>query len=271
MMPNELNQSAVRADFSRAAASYDGAAVLQAEVQARLLERLELTALEPERILDLGTGTGRALKPLSERYPRARTVGLDFALPMLARARKRRHRLRRFECVAARAEALPFSHDSFDLVFSNMMLQWCMTPEQTLGDIQRMLRGRSLFLFSTLGPDTLRELRAAWAEVDDYTHVNEFADMHNIGDALVHAGFVEPTMDVEYITLTYENIREVMRDLKRIGANNATAGRARGLTGRGRLAAMEQAYERFRRDGRLPATYEVVYGAAWAPVRLPRR
>src|SRR5690625_5205567 len=149
-----LNQSLVRAHFEGAAADYEGSAVLQAEVQSRLLERLELTTRSPWRILDLGTGTGRALKPLAEHYPEARVIGADFALPMLALARRRRRRLRRFECVAARAEALPFAPNSFDLVFSNFMLQWSGDPEQTLADMQTILAGRSLLLFTTLGPDT---------------------------------------------------------------------------------------------------------------------
>jgi malonyl-CoA O-methyltransferase len=267
---HQLNQAIVRSHFGRAAAHYDGSAVLQAEVQSRLLERLELTALSPERILDIGTGTGRALKPLAERYPEARVIGADFALPMLARARHRRRRLRRFECVATWAEALPFAPNSFDLVFSNFMLQWS-DPEKTLADLQTILAGRSLLLFTTLGPDTLRELRAAWAEADEQPRVNDFTDMHDIGDALVRAGFVEPTMDVEYLTLTYENVEGLMRDLKTTGATNAMEDRPRSLAGKGKWAAMKQAYEYFRAEGRLPATFEVVYGTAWTPVRLPRR
>jgi malonyl-CoA O-methyltransferase len=261
----------VRARFERAAAGYERAAVLQAEVQARLLERLELTTLQPRRVLDLGTGTGRALQPLAARYPAAEVLGADMACDMLARAHRRRRRLRRFRCVAARAEALAFADSSFDLVFSNLMLQWCGEPDAAFAEARRVLRDRSLLLFTTFGPDTLKELRAAWGAVDDRTHVSEFIDMHDLGDALVRAGFAEPVMDVEYLTLTYENPRELMRDLKTIGATNATASRARGLTGPRRLAAVQQAYEQFRSDGRLPATYEVVYGTAWTPVTLPRR
>ncbi|MGH8161658.1 MAG: malonyl-ACP O-methyltransferase BioC [Gammaproteobacteria bacterium] len=267
----ELDRALVRARFARAAANYERAAALQAEVQARLLERLELTTLEPRRILDLGTGTGRALKPLAEKYPASEVLGADLALPMLARARRHRFHWRRFRAAAARAEALPFAARSFDLVFSNLMLQWCPQPDAVFVEARRVLGDRALLLFTSFGPDTLNELRAAWAEVDDRTHVNLFIDMHDLGDALMRAGFTEPVMDVEYVTLTYDNLRELMRDLKTIGATNATAGRARGLTGRGRLAALERAYERFRRDGRLPATYEVVYGTAWTPVTLPRR
>lgn len=267
----ELNRRVVQAHFERAAAGYERAAVLQAEVQARLLERLELTTITPHRILDLGTGTGRALKPIAAHYPKAQVVAADFALPMLGRARRRRFRWRRFRCTAARAERLPFADASFDLVFSNLMLQWCGEPDRVFSEIHCVLGGRALLLFTTFGPDTLKELRAAWAEADEHTHVSHFIDMHDLGDALVRAGFVEPVMDVEYLTLTYADVRELMRDLKTIGAGNAMTGRARGLTGARRLAAVERAYETFRTDGRLPATYEVVYGTAWTPVRLPRR
>ncbi|MDN5864785.1 MAG: malonyl-ACP O-methyltransferase BioC [Gammaproteobacteria bacterium] len=268
---SELELERVNENFARAAATYDHAAVLHAEVQARLLERLELTSLQPRRILDLGTGTGRALRPLAERYPQAEVIAVDRVLPMIARARRRRWRLRRFGCAAARAEALPFAAQSADLVFSNLMLHWSPAPEQAFTEIERMLRSRSLFLFTAFGPDTLRELRAAWSAVDGFTHVHSFEDMHNIGDALVHAGFVEPVMDMECITLSYTQVRDLTRDLKQTGMGNVAAGRTRALTGTRRWEAMERAYERFRVEDRLPATYEVVYGTAWTRVRLPRR
>lgn len=271
MAADELDQALVRANFARAAATFDEAAVLQAEVQARLLERLELTSLEPRRIIDLGSGTGRALRPLAERYPDAEVIGVDPVLAMLRRARHRRRRLRRFRCAAARAAALPFASASVDLVFSNLALHWAAPLADTLREVERVLRGRSLYLFTTFGLDTLGELRAAWAQADDFTHVHAFEDMHNIGDALIDAGFVEPVMDVEYITLRYTKVADLTRDLKGTGTLNATCGRPHGLTGRRRWATMESAYETFRDDGRLPATFEVVYGTAWSRVRLPRR
>lgn len=271
MDPAELDRRAVRAAFERAAADYDGAAQLQAEIETRLLERLELTDIAPARILDLGTGTGRALRPLARSYRSARLVAADFAMAMLAHARRRRPWFRGVDYVCAAAGQLPFAPASFDLVFSNLTLQWCPRPLEVYGELRRVLAERSLLLFSTFGPDTLRELRAAWAEVDGYNHVNRFLDMHDIGDALVRAGFAEPVVDVEHLTVTYADVRELMRDLKSIGAHNVSAGRPRGLTGPRRLAAVAAAYERFRGDGRLPATYEVVYGTAWTPIALPRR
>jgi malonyl-CoA O-methyltransferase len=259
-----LDRRQVRKAFDRAARGYDAAAVLQHEVGARLLERLELTTLVPARVLDLGCGTGRATPELMRRYRDAQTVAADFA-PAMLREVRRRFWLRRPGLVCADAASLPFDAASFDLVFCNLMLQWCDDLDACLNELRRITGVQGLLLFSTLGPDTLKELRAAWQEVDGATHVNGFVDMHDIGDALIRAGFVEPVMDVEHITLTYEDVFGLMRDLKRIGAHNVTAGRARNLTGRERLRKLSAAYERVRRDGKLPATYEVVYGTAWVP------
>ncbi|HKZ73052.1 MAG TPA: methyltransferase domain-containing protein, partial [Steroidobacteraceae bacterium] len=165
--------------------------------------------------------------------------------------------------VCADALRLPFGPESVDLVFSSLMLQWCDEPHAVFAEVRRVLRPGGFFAFSTFGPDTLREMRAAWSAADGFTHVNRFIDMHDVGDALVRGGFTEPVMDVERICVTYQDVFALMRDLKAIGAHNVTAGRARGLTGRARIARMTAAYEQWRRDGRLPATYEVIYGAAW--------
>jgi malonyl-CoA O-methyltransferase len=184
---------------------------------------------------------------------------------MLAQARRQRPLLRRLDAVCADAAAIPLADASVDLVFSNLMLQWCNEPDAVFREFRRVLRPGGLLLFATFGPDTLRELRAAWSAADGHTHVSRFIDMHDLGDALVRAGLGEPVMDMEHLTLTYADLRSLMRDLKTMGASNATAGRNRGLTGRQRLAAAEAHYETLRRDGRLPATWEVVYGHAWAP------
>jgi malonyl-CoA O-methyltransferase len=171
--------------------------------------------------------------------------------------------LRRFERVCADAQRLPLAEASVDLIYSNLMLQWCNDLDALFAEFSRVLKPGGLLTFSTFGPDTLKELRVAWSSVDSHTHVHRFIDMHDIGDALVRAGLSEPVLDVETFTLTYETTLALMGDLKAIGAHNAAAGRAPGLTGRGRLIAMSAAYERFRTSGRLPATYEVVYGQAW--------
>ncbi|HET7370430.1 MAG TPA: malonyl-ACP O-methyltransferase BioC [Gammaproteobacteria bacterium] len=255
----QLDRRAVRRSFDRAAASYDDVAVLQREVQSRLLERLDLINFTPAAILDAGAGTGNGVRALTGRYPESAVMALDVAERMLAAIPGDQPR------VCGDIEALPFPDQRFDLVWSNLAVQWLSDPDRGFNELRRVLNEYGLLLFSTFGPETLTELRAAWAEVDDFNHVNQFIDMHDLGDALVRAGFAEPVMDVEHLTLTYEDIGGLLRDLKGLGAHNVTAGRPRGLTGRATLNELKQAYERWRSDGRLPATWEVVYGIAWAP------
>ena len=264
-----LDRSQVRRSFERAARDYDAAAVLQHQVGERLLERLELTTVAPVRVLDVGCGTGRPTRALVQRYRGAQVLGVDIAPGMLRMAQRRQPWFRPARFVCADAAALPFPAESVDILYASLVLQWCEDLDATFLEWRRLLKPHGLLLFSTLGPDTLKELRAAWSAVDGFNHVNKFLDMHDVGDALIRAGFVEPVMDVEHLTLTYECAPDLMRDLKRIGAHNVTAGRRHGLTGSGRLAAFSLAYERFRREGRLPATYEVVYGTAWAPKFMP--
>ena len=266
-----LEQGAVRRSFGRAAAAYDASAKLQQRVRGELLERLDLVRIQPSAVLDLGTGTAHAALALKRRYPKGLVVGLDLAESMLREAGRRQTLLRRFCRVCADAASLPFRSESFDLVFSNLMLQWCDDPDRVLAECRRVLRPGGLLSFASLGPDTLYELRRAWSAADDRVHVSRFIDMHDLGDALLRAGLAEPVMDVERHVLAYAEVRDLMLDLKAIGAHNATAGRSRGLTGKGALARMVAAYEDFRNDGRLPATYEVVYGHAWAPVTGSRR
>lgn len=267
--PFELDAADVRRSFDRAARSYDANAPLQREVRERLLEKLDLVTLAPRAILDAGCGTGGALKPLAKRFAKAELVALDIAPAMLREARRQKPWFRRLRTVEGNLARMPLEADSVDLVFSNLALQWVTEPDAAFREFRRVLRGGGLLTFSTFGPDTLKELRAAWSAVDGYTHVNRFLDLHDIGDALVRAGFSEVVMDVEHCTLTYAAARDLLRDLKAIGAHNVNAGRAHGLTGRKRFAAFEHAYETFRADGRLPATYEVVYGTAWLP-ELPK-
>jgi malonyl-CoA O-methyltransferase len=257
----------VRRAFDRAAATYDDAAVLQHEVCARLLEHLDPIVLAPRRVIDLGCGTGHAFNALAQRYRGALLVGIDIAPAMLSRARQRmpwwqRALGRRTSLVCADAERLPVLAASVDLVFSNLALQWC-APDRVFSEVARTLVPEGLFLFSTFGPDTLRELRSAFAKADGLPHVNTFVDMHDLGDALVNSGFADPVMEMETVTLEYDTVEAVARDLKAIGAVNSLPARARGLQGRSRWKRMSTAYESFRREGQLPATYEVVYGHAW--------
>jgi malonyl-CoA O-methyltransferase len=260
-----LDLAAARTSFDRAAVNYDAHAVLQHEVGQRLLDRLEYLRREPARILDLGCGTGIASHALKTRYPGAMVAGVDWSRGMLRRFSDRPFEDERPLPVCGDMQALPLAPRSFDIVFSNLAMQWSPDPRVTFAEVRRILRPGGMFLFTTFGPDTLCELRAAWARVDASPHVNEFTDMHNIGDMMGAAGFMEPVMDMQMLTLEYRDVMSLMRELKAIGAHNVAASRCSGLTGKGRLQQMLAAYEQFRRCGRYPASYEVVYGAAFGP------
>jgi len=265
-----IDKHRARRAFERAAPGYDAAALLQREIADRLLERLDYVRLEPRRVLDLGAGTGYAVDALHRRYRQARVIALDFAHPMLLQARRRGSWLRRPLCLCADAERLPLVDGAVDLIVSNATFQWCNDLGATFTECLRVLSPGGLLMFTTFGPDTLRELRAAWSSVDGHSHVSPFTDMHDVGDALVRSRFADPVMDTERITITYERVRDLMQDLQGVGARNATERRPRGLTGPRRLAAVQAAYEIHRRaDGSLPASYEVVYGHAWAPLQKP--
>jgi malonyl-CoA O-methyltransferase len=266
--PAELDHRAVRDSFDRASAEYEASAVLQARVNDELLERLDFFKLDPAVVLDLGAGTGRGSQALARRFPRAQVVAMDVALGMLRVAQRRLAADARFERVCGDAFRLPLKEASVDLVFSNLMLQWCDDLGRALAEVRRVLKPGALFAFTTFGPDTLAELRAAWAAADDtHSHVNTFLDVHDVGSAVMRAGLSEPVLDVERRLLTYVDPLAVMRDLKTIGAHNVTSTRARGLTGRARFRRMTEVYETMRDEGRIPATYEVIYGAAWGAVK----
>ena len=265
----QLDKAGVRAAFDRASATYEAAAVLQSRVADELLGRLEPFDFRPRVVIDLGAGTGRAAAALKRRYRRSLVIALDLAPGMLRQAARHQSLFRRIERVCADAAHLPIESASVDIVFSNLMLQWCDPLDEVFAEVRRVLKPQGFFTFTTFGPDTLKELRAAWAEADTHNHVNRFLDMHDVGDALVRAGLLEPVLDVDRTQLTYIDGMALMRDLKCIGARNATAGRPRALVGRVRLQRVLAAYESFRKDGRLPATYEIVYGAAWGSAGRP--
>lgn len=273
-----MDKRAIRAAFERAAPHYDQAASLQQEVARRLDERLEVMKIAPALILDAGCGTGFGLPLLRARYPQARLIALDLALVMLQQTRtrhrpgggwrawlsRRRSNPHAPALVCGDIERLPLARDSVDLVWSNLTLQWVGDLSATLREAHRVIRPGGLLAFTTFGPDTLKELRQAFAGVDGYTHVNRFIDMHDIGDMLVYAGFAHPVMEMEFITLTYADLKSLLRELKAIGADTVLEGRRMGLMGRRQWQRFADNYERLRRDGRLPATFEVIYGHAWA-------
>ena len=269
-----IDKRSVRRSFERAAETYDGAAVLQREIGSRMLSRLDYVRLQPSIVLDAGCGTGHATQDLQQRYPAATICALDLAFSMVSRACARSGWVRRWSGRGLRGvcgdiESLPLRPAAVDLLWSNLALQWVNDPLRAFGEFRRVIKPGGLLMFTTFGPDTLKELRTAYQGTDQHTHVNRFVDLHDLGDMLVQAGFADPVMDMEQLTLTYQDVRALMRDLKAIGAHNVTAGRPPGMSARATLAAVERNYEAWRQEGRLPATFEVIYGHAWAP--LPRK
>ncbi len=265
-----LDRRAILSHFERASSTYDESAVLQQRVRQQMIDRLDWIAFEPETVVDLGCGTGHAALALAGRWPKARVIAVDFA-PGMLRELARHDRDSRCERLCADARSLPLPDASIDLVFCNLMLPWCEDLDAVFTEIARVLRPRGLLSFTTFGPDTLMELRAAWQQADAATHVHPFTDMHDIGDGLIRAGLCEPVLDVSRFTLTYPDVGALMRDLKAIGSQNATSDRPRGLTGRSRMAAVAKAYEAYRSEGVLPATHEIVFGQAWGAIEHPDR
>lgn len=274
----------VRRAFSRASASYDAAAGLQHAVEARLLESLDYYELRPadhgdehkripQAVLDLGCGPGHAAEAMQARWPRAHVLAIDLALPMLRRASRRRWRmldkvgLRRSPArVCADARTLPLADDSIDVLFCNLCLQWVEDLPAAFAGFRSVLRPGGLLLCSTFGPDTLHELRAAFAAADDAPHVSPFASIAQFGDALMQAGFRDPVLDRDALVDGYPDMAALMRELRSLGATNALTTRRRALTGRARFAAARAAYDSERRsDGTLPATWETITAMAWAP------
>jgi malonyl-CoA O-methyltransferase len=255
--------------FSKVAASYDAADFFAREVDRRMQERLDYVRIEPKSILDLGCSRGGSFPGLAARYPDARLIGLDIAPAMLSAGRAPRAGWQRWLGLgkeadlrlAADATKLPLKARSTALVWSNLLLHWLDDPLPALAEAHRVLEVSGLLMFSTLGPDSLKELRTAFA--DGYAHTQRFIDMHDLGDMLVGCGFADPVMDMEVITLTYDDIDAMFAELRAAGSSCAMKARRHGLTGRNALAAARANYEAMRRDGKLPATFEVVYGHAW--------
>jgi malonyl-CoA O-methyltransferase len=279
-MPTEpaLDKARIRRNFARAASSYDARAVLSREVCSRMLERLDLVRLTPGRILDAGSGTGLVGGVLAQRYPRAHITQADFSRPMLSMQPRAGFWLETVRAALGRGaraavcadfERLPIRTAAMDLVVSNLALHWSSTPETALAEFLRVLRRGGLLMFSTLGPDSLKELAQASADARGRSPVHRFLDMHDLGDLLVSSRFADPVMDMEYLTLTYPRVEDLFRDLRGSGSLSARAG-AVGLRTPRWCERLAQRYEQFRRDGRLPATFEVVYGHAWKPEHGPR-
>ena len=268
MDTSALSRRAIRAHFGRAAGSYLAAAALQNIVQDQLLERLAAIKSPPQRILDIGSGPGRGALALRKAFPNAQIVALDFALPMLAqisvKSRWNPFSEPTIHRIAGDAAMLPLAGACADVLFSNLCIQWCLDLAPLFAEWRRVLKQDALLAFTSFGPDTLIELRQAWAQVDQGAHVNQFFDMHDIGDALLRAGFKDPVLSTERYTLSYPSVRALLAELKAIGATNALNARRTGLGGKAAIAQMIQRYP-VDADGRVSATYEVVFAQAHAP------
>lgn len=278
---HHFSRTHIQHHFDHAATTYDDAAILQKQVADHLDERLDLIQLQPKTVLDVGAGTGILTAKMRQRYPDAKLVAVDLSAKMLAKAKQKLsaqfppsilhktkslfgHNTHIIDFIQTDANNIPLASGSVDLVVTNLMLQWCDDLDAVFKEFRRLLRPEGVLMLTTFGPDTLNELRQAWAGVDNKQHVNTFIDMHDIGDALIRNGFGQPVMDVEHFTLTYDKPIGVLKDLKAIGATSAHKNRQAGLMGKQHFTQMLEAYECFRKDDKIPATYEVVHGHAWA-------
>lgn len=259
-----LNQQTIIRHFNRAAPTYDQTAALAQAIGQQMLQRMELIRAQPQTILDLGGGTGQFTRQLRQRYPKAEVINADIAPRMLAVSQKKSGWFKRPQHICAAAEQLPLVNQSIDFVFANLTLEWCIHLEQALTEIKRVLKPNGLFMFSTLGPDTLTELRQCWQQVDTHLHVHAFLDMHDLGDKLIQLHFMDPVLDIEYFTLTYTTAEQLMQELKQTGSSNALTQQTAALTAKNKLQQCINYYEKFRNaQNLLPATFEVVYGHAW--------
>ncbi|GAB5452302.1 MAG: hypothetical protein Hals2KO_26300 [Halioglobus sp.] len=254
----ELDKSAVAHSFSRAAPGYDSLAVLQQDVGRRLLTRLDREQNKPHRVLDLGCGTGYFSADLRGRFPSAGHLGVDLAEGMVGFAR--RHSNVQAHWLVGDAEDLPLASGSVDLVFSSLALQWCYRPRRLFTELARVLTPGGKCVFTTLGPQTLKELRAAWSAVDAHTHVNTFLSGECLQEAADGVPGLSLALETQPIVMQYEKVGELLAELKGIGAHNMNRHRQAGLTSRRALQGMLAAYEHHRQNGLLPATYEVIFG-----------
>ncbi|MBP9646222.1 MAG: methyltransferase domain-containing protein, partial [Pseudoxanthomonas sp.] len=266
-MPSLLDQRQVRRGFDRAAAGFDAAAALPGEVRARLLGSLDyLDDTVPAVVLDLGSGTGHAAAAMKKRWPKSQVLALDLSLPMLRQSRRQAGWWRPFTRLCADARALPLADGSVDLVFANLSLAWMEDLPAVFAGLRRVLRPGGLLLCSSFGPETLGELQAAFTGEHEPPQPIPLLPIAGFGDAMVAAGFRDPVLDRDLFTLTWPDLRALLRELRATGMGNALARRRRGLTGRGRFAAASAACEALRDEqGRLPSTWEVIYAHAWAP------
>ncbi len=264
-----INLALLRRARNRSAAKHAQISFFSDEIAKRMLERLEYIKLEPRVILDLQCGLGATSAALIKRFPAALIVPIDPALELLRKHvapkkafpwfRKSSNR------ICGEATALPLAPKSVDMVWSSLLPLNFDAPN-VIRELKRVLKPCGLLMLSALGPDSLKELRAAFAQADSLPHVQPQVDMHDLGDMLAHEGFQTPVVDMEMITLTYPDVKTIARDLRAAGASNVETNRRTTLFGKNRWAQMERAYERKRNEGRLPVTFEIIYLHAWRGV-----
>ncbi len=250
--------------FNRKASQYEKTAKVQKEIGSRLFERLDYLKLEPRYILDLGCGTGLFTQLLKKKYPKAQVVGLDIARAMLDISKQKHSWRSKWQVVNGDMHTLPFPSGLFDLVFSSQTIHWSSNAPLLFNELNRIMNQGGCLMFSTLGPDSLKELKTAWSKVDGYAHANDFMDMHDLGDIMLKASFVDPVVDMEYLSVHYPSVEALLKALKDQGVRNIHSNRNQGVTTPHQLKVLKQAYTTLQtEEGQIPLTYEVVYGHAW--------
>lgn len=258
-----LKPADVRRRFDTAAATFDQADFVHRRTFDGLVERLAPVTLRPKTIIDLGSATGSGSRALAKQYRQARVVSLDVSLGMLRKAKQRKSFFSKGSEIQADATQIPLKSGSADLVFANLVLPWLSDLPAGLAEVGRVLHKDGVFAFSTLGPDSFCELRDAWLSQDQDWHVNPWADMHDIGDAMVRAGLRDPVLDVDRTQITYRDFTSLCSDLTRCGARNSLQFRHRALTGKARFRRMQKQLAANADDQRIAVTLELIYGHAW--------
>jgi malonyl-CoA O-methyltransferase len=258
---SELRPRDIRRHFDQAADRFHEADFVHGVTRDGLLERLRPMTIDAATVIDLGSATGTAVPLLQKRFRGARVIAVDLSAAMLRIVRSKRTLLTRRHAVQADARSLPFADASIDVVFSNLMLPWIDDLDSVFAELARVLRKDGLFVFSSLGPDSLLEVREAWQAIDEGHHVNRFADMHDVGDALVRAGLRDPVLDVDPLSVSYRDPGVLFRDLTAAGARNSLRNRQRGLMGRGRFRRFTDTL--FSSGADCSLTLELVYGHCW--------
>lgn len=250
--------------WNKYASTYEDAAKISHEIGNRLFERLQYLTIQPQYILDLGCGTGVFSKALQKHYPKAHIIGLDIAHAMLMHAKQKQCWYKKWPLVEGDMHRLPFAEGVFDLIFANQILHYTDTSVNTLRELNRVMRPDGCLMFSTLGPDTFRELKQAWKSVDNAQHIHDFMDMHNLGDYLLAEHFIDPVVDMDYISAHYTSVHLLLDNLRKQGIYNCNPARHKGLTSTrtwNKFLAVMEAHR--THTGKFPLTYEVVYGHAW--------